>query len=89
MISFKVVPDDAEPYEVTAGSRDIAHWEKTTKGAALIQLKEGLRITDLYKIAWIAARRKSLFAGELAEFEKTCEIEYEEEPEPDPTPPAP
>lgn len=89
MITFKVTPDGEEPYDVKAGSRDIVFWEKTTKGAALIQLREGLKLTDLYKIAWIACRRQSLFAGSLEDFEKNCEIDYEEEPEPDPTPPAP
>lgn len=89
MINFMITPDDGEPYSLTAGSRDVMFWEKTTKGAALIQLREGLKLTDLYKIAWIAARRQSLFAGSLEEFEKTCELGYEEEPEPDPTPPVP
>lgn len=89
IINFKVAPDGGEPYTVKAGARDVTWWEKTTPGAALAQLQSGVKLTDLYKIAWIASRRQSLFAGTLDDFEKTCELEFEEEPEPDPTPPVP
>lgn len=89
IIRFRVIPDNGEPYVVVAGARDVTWWEKTTPGAAMAQLSQGLKLSDLYKIAWIAARRQSMFAGDLKEFEATCELEFEEAPEPDPTQPAP
>lgn len=89
ILNFRVIPDNGEPFAVAAGGRDITWWEKTTPGAAMNQLAQGWKLTDLYKIAWIAARRQSLFDGDLKEFEKTCEIEFEAAPEPDPTQPAP
>lgn len=88
MFTFTVRPDGRDEFEVKAGTRDVVFWEKTTKGASLSTLQEGLRLTDLYKIAWIAAKRQSLFAGSLDEFETTCELEFEEEEQPDPTRPA-
>ena len=35
MFSFKVTPDGGESFDVKVTSRDIAKWEKTTKGASL------------------------------------------------------
>ncbi len=89
MFDFKVTPDGGEQFELTAGSRDVLQWEKTTKGASFGSIAEGLRITDLYKIAWISAKRQNLFDGTLAEFEGGVGLEFEENEEPDPTQPAP
>lgn len=89
MFTFTVTPDGGEKFEVTAGTRDVLRWEKTTKGASLAQLKEGVTLGALYRIAHIAAVRQQLFTGSLAEFEESCELEFEEEDEPDPTKPAP
>lgn len=88
MFDFKLTPDDGEQFDVTAGSRDVLVWEKSTKGASFGSIAEGLRITDLYKIAWIASKRLGHFGGTLAEFEAGVELEFEEQPEPDPTRPA-
>lgn len=89
MFTFTVKPDGGKPFEVTAGTRDVLRWEKTTRGASLAQLKEGVTVGALYRIAHIAAVRQQLFTGTLAEFEDNCELEFEEEEEPDPTRPAP
>ncbi|MDG4790372.1 hypothetical protein O7626_31385 [Micromonospora sp. WMMD1102] len=77
MFTFQVTPDNGEPYKVTAGSRDILHWEKTTKGKSVGALSEpeNFLMTDMFKLAWIAARRASLFAGRLDEFEAAHEVE--------------
>jgi hypothetical protein len=89
MFTFTITPDGGDKFEVTAGTRDVLKWERTTKGASLGQLKEGVKLGDLYKIAHIAAVRQQQFTGSLADFEDTCELEFEEEDEPDPTQPAP
>ncbi|MCW6008504.1 hypothetical protein K1W54_28765 [Micromonospora sp. CPCC 205371] len=89
MFDFKITPDGLEPFEVTAGSRDVLKWERTTKGASFKGIAEDLKMTDMYKVAWIAAKRQGLYEGTLAEFEDDCEIDFEETDEPDPTRPAP
>ncbi|MFI6160393.1 hypothetical protein ACIA59_10635 [Micromonospora haikouensis] len=89
MFDFKIKPDEGDEFELTAGSRDVLVWEKTTKGATFGSIAQGLRITDMYKIAWISAKRQNMFDGTLAEFESSVELEFEENEEPDPTRPAP
>ena len=93
MYPFIVKPDNGEPYEVTAGPRDILVWEKTTRGKSfggdLMDVK-ALQLTDMYKLAWIASRRLGLFAGTLQEFEESVDlIGNQPDGEPDPTQPAP
>lgn len=89
MFDFKVTPDGGEPFEVHAGSRDVLQWEKTTKGASFGNLADGLKLTDMYKIAHIAAKRQGLYTGSLADFETSVELDFDETEEPDPTRPAP
>lgn len=88
MFDFTVTPDAGEPFAVHAGSRDILQWERTTKGVTLASLAN-VKMADMYGISHIAARRQGLFAGDLATFEATCEIETADTPEEDPTQPAP
>lgn len=97
MFTFKVVPEDGDPFIVKAGTRDVLTWEKTTKGnKSYAQLMAEPNLVDYYKIAHLAAWRQQLFTGTLQEFEKTHEIDLTsgedeiQEPvdeEPDPTPP--
>jgi hypothetical protein len=90
MFDFKITPDEDDPYEVTAGSRDVLVFEKTNRGTSISSLLTEQKMGDLYKLAHIASRRQGLFDGSLAEFEKTCELKFTEETEePDPTQPAP
>lgn len=90
MIDFTVVPDDGEKFTVKATARDILVWEKGGHKRSFVELMSTLPLGDLYKIAHIAATRKSLYDGNLSSFEKTCDLLFEvEESEPDPTPPAP
>jgi hypothetical protein len=88
MFDFKITPDDGEPYEVTATTRDIAQWEKTKKGASLRQLETEYRATDLYAIAYYAAVRQGLFAGKLQEFQGGADLELKGDDDEDPTQPA-
>jgi len=86
VITFQVRPDDGEPYELVADSRDVLGWEKQSKGRkTFMALMETLNLVDLYQVAHIAAKRLGKFAGELAEFERTCALEFNTEEEPDPT----
>lgn len=90
MFTFKVTPDEGKEFSVTADSRDIMLWEKTTQGRTLGKLKDDLRMADLYKIAYLAVARTKKFDGDQAAFEKTCVIEEQgDEEEADPTSPAP
>lgn len=89
MMTFKVTPDDGEPYEVTARSRDVFVWEKTTKGT-MGQLAQGAPMVDLYHLAYLAAKRTGLFDGSLADFSATVDLDFDGlDDEPDPTHAAP
>lgn len=85
MFEFKITPEHGDSFEVTATSRDVLVWEKTTKGRTMKSLRDDLAINDLYKIAHLASKRQQLFTGTLQEFEETCDLDFEEEEEPDPT----
>jgi hypothetical protein len=94
MFTFTVTPDDGQSYKVTATSRDVLHWEKTTKGKSVGALSEAenFHMGDMFKMAWIAARRQSLFAGDLKDFEAGHEVDLVDDDEDDdgldPTQPA-
>jgi hypothetical protein len=87
MISFLVTPDDGEPYKVTATSRDIHQWERTTKGATFAGLMESMSMVHMYSIAYFASKRRGLFEGSAKDFEAQCDITPEGGDAPDPTPP--
>ena len=92
MFDFKVVPDSGEPYDLTADSRDVYLWERTTKGKNLVALRDSLAMGDLYRLAHFAAKRTGRYASTFDEFVEEHAIDLqdeEEEEEPDPTPPAP
>ena len=79
MFTFKVTPDEGKEFEVNADSRDVLQWEKRNKGASLKRLLENLAMEDLYKVAYIACRRKKLFDGTPAEFEDSMVLDFEVE----------
>lgn len=87
MFRFKVMPDAGEPFEVTATTRDIAKWERTTKGASLAGLQSDLRAVDLYKVAFHAVTRQGLYSGALKDFEDSVDLDVldDDQDEPDPT----
>jgi hypothetical protein len=89
MLDFTVRPDNAEPYEVKATTRDLRLWEKAGPGRSMSKLLSDISIASLYELAHIASKRQQLFTGSLTEFEETCELEFEEIEAPDPTRPAP
>ncbi|PZG14419.1 hypothetical protein C1I95_21750 [Micromonospora craterilacus] len=77
MFEFELTFDDRpdERVKIAAGSRDVLMWEKTTKGASMSKLEQELKITDLYTIAWFAAKRLGHFDGKLIEFQAGVELE--------------
>lgn len=88
MLNLRIIPDVGEAFNVVATSRDIAKWEKTTKGATFASFQSEQRLTDLYKIAFYAAKRHGLWDGTLAELEDGADLDIlddEDEDEPDPT----
>lgn len=90
MITLTITPDNGEPYQVTATSRDVFAWEKTTKGnKSFVDLINEPTMVDLYRVAHLACWRQGLFTGNQADFEATCEVtggvDDEEDEEPDPT----
>ncbi|HEY0638716.1 MAG TPA: hypothetical protein VGD67_13785 [Pseudonocardiaceae bacterium] len=94
MITFKVTPDDGEPYEVTAGSRDVYRWEKTGRGRSFAQFQSDLRMTSMYELAHAAATRQGLYTSDLTAFIDAHELETvaardEDDEGRDPTRPAP
>lgn len=76
-IPFEVTPDNGDPYQIVADTRDIYVWEKTTpnKQVTLQQAMEELRLVELYRIAWIAARRQGMYAGNIDDFAATHLVE--------------
>jgi hypothetical protein len=89
MLRLKIMPDDGDSFEIVATTRDIAKWEKTTKGATFAGFQADQKITDLYKIAWFACQRQGVnyVADSLASFEAGVDLDVldDEDAEPDPT----
>lgn len=84
MFSFTAKADDGETFSFESDSRDVANWERTTKGAAMGQLAAddgaGMSFTALYRIAWFAARRLGLVPRDMSQpdFERRYALELED-----------
>ncbi|OLL69839.1 hypothetical protein Ae168Ps1_6396c [Pseudonocardia sp. Ae168_Ps1] len=83
MFTFEVVPDGGESYELVAASRDVVVWERTGKGRSLQQLTENLRMSDLYEVAHLAARRQGRFDGSLEDFIGSVDLNLDGAAEPE------
>lgn len=89
MFNFTITDDTGESHAVKATARDIVMWERTTRGASMAQLKEAMRYTDLYKIAYFAAKRTGVVDGSEATFMEVWDLAVETEQDDesaDPTP---
>ena len=83
MFDFKVRPDNAEPFEVTATSRDVTAWERgvglpgrpASAGRSLGGIEKNPRLVDLEELAYVASIRHGLYEGKLASFQDTCDFE--------------
>lgn len=60
MFQFRVTPDRGEPFDLTAGMRDVRWWEKTHRGRSMgmLQSAAGVSAGVLFEIAYSAARRQ-------------------------------
>lgn len=74
MFTFDVTPDGAEPYRVTATSRDVSHWERTGKGRSLAAIERDARMGQLEEIAHLACVRHGHFRGDLDAFRAQVDI---------------
>lgn len=67
--------DDGEKIEITAHPRDQLAWERENPGRAVSSLiQDNVRLIDTYSLAWTAAKRQGLFAGDLAKFEELVDL---------------
>lgn len=73
--NFTVAPDGAEPFEVTAKSRDLAHWERQFKGVSIDRLANNPTVNDLESLAWVTSSRRGVFQGNLNEFREQCDFD--------------
>lgn len=88
MFTFEIRPDDGAPYTVTADSRDVVMWEKTTPGRCFANLREAA-MSDFYGIAFVASKRLGLWDGDRKAFDASVALDIVEDEEPDPTPTGP
>lgn len=58
MYDFTMTPDEGEPYDITATSRDIAVWERTGYQNSLKALLEAPTMKAFYSLAYTACRRQ-------------------------------
>jgi hypothetical protein len=90
MFTFMVTPDGGEPYQLEVTSRDIVFWEKIDRTHTVTRLDNDPRMTDIYSVTHVAAKRQGLFQGLLAEWETSVDLDtVPEDKPPDPTPPGP
>lgn len=75
MFTFHVTPDSGEPYDLTVKSRDIVFWEKIDRTHTVTRLEHEPRITDIYSVTHVAAKRQGFFSGTLAEWETSVDLE--------------
>jgi hypothetical protein len=88
MFSFRVTPDSGEAYDLEVTSRDIVFWEKIDRTHTVTRLENDPRMTDIYSVTHVAARRQGLFSGMLAEWETAVDLDtIPEDKAPDPTQP--
>lgn len=90
MFRMRVTPDGGEPYDLVAEARDILAWEKTGRDRSFGEFLQRLRMTEIYALAHVAAKRQGRFDGPLAMFENDVDVlplpDKDDEDEPDPTP---
>lgn len=75
MFEFRVKPDGARAFTVTAKARHIVAWEKLGGGRALSRLTDSPRYTDLYELAFVAAKAAGKWAESLEDFTAKCDVE--------------
>jgi hypothetical protein len=74
MFELRIQPDGAEPFDVSAGMRDVRLWEKTHRGRSMGQLQsaDGVSATVLFEVAYTACKRQGAIPAGLTE-DEFCE----------------
>jgi hypothetical protein len=75
MFTWRVIPDDGDPYIVEAGTRDVLAWEKERPGRSAQQLQDNFQVSNAYWLAHRAAVRGGHFNGSRKEFEESVDLE--------------
>lgn len=69
MFEFKIIPDepDAEPFEITAGMRDIRAWEKAFPKRSMGMMSDAatMSATVMFELAYIASKRQGKLPDSL------------------------
>ena len=84
MFVFKIMPDadDAEPFDVTAGMRDLRRWEKTTKGRSMGMMTDPGKFSAvlLFEVAHAACTRQGLIGPmTVDEFAERYDIDLQDD----------
>jgi hypothetical protein len=77
MMEVRVVPDSGEPYVLKIGSRDVVAWEKIDRRNTMTRLDSDPKMADIYSVSHLAAKRRGLFTGTLAEWETAVDLELD------------
>ena len=85
MITFKVAPDEGEPFTMVARMRDVLVWEEAGPNRAAADITSRPKLSDLYSVAHIAARRQGLVDCSLKDFKAGYDVATVPDEEPDPT----
>jgi hypothetical protein len=85
MLDVRIIPDSGEPYDLRVGTRDVVVWEKVDRLNTVTRLESDPKMTDLYAVSHIAAKRQGMFTGTLAEWETSVDLELGLNGEVDPT----
>jgi hypothetical protein len=75
MFTFRIFPDNGEPYDLKVTSRDVVMWEKMDRTHTISRLESAPSVADLYSVTHVAAKRRGMFAGVLAEWENAVDLE--------------
>lgn len=75
MFTFDVTPDQGDAFQVEATSRDVFLWERVHKDNSLKRLESNLRMTDMYSLCHVAAKRQGKFEGSLSDFVDAHDIQ--------------
>lgn len=75
LYTWRVTPDEGEPYIVNAGTRDVLAWEKGNPGRSAQQMQDDFHMSYAYWLAHHAAKRQGLFSGTRQEFEQSVDLE--------------
>ena len=88
MFTFWVTPDSGEPYQLSVKSRDVAFWEKIDRTHTVTRLEQDPKMSDIYSVTHVAAKRQGFFSGPLAEWETSVDLDtVPDETASDPTQP--